>query len=241
MKSVIITGASRGIGQAIALRYAREGYHVSICCRHNLPQLQQVQAQIESYGVRCLAYCGDMGSFEQAATFISMAVEQFGIPDVLVNNAGISYIGLLQDMSTEEWNHIIQTNLSSVFHCSKLVISQMLHEKKGKIINISSVWGNVGASMEVAYSTTKGGINAFTKALAKELAPSGIQVNAVACGIIDTDMNAFLSPEDLDAVLEEVPTGRLGRPDEVADLVYDLTQNKEYLTGQIITIDGGWI
>ena len=167
--------------------------------------------------------------------------KQFGTLDVLVNNAGVSYIGLLQDMSVQDWDKVIHTNLNSVFNCCKLAIPGMLSKKQGKIINISSVWGNVGASCEVAYSATKGAINAFTKALAKELAPSNIQVNAIACGAIDTEMNQWLEEEELISLVEEIPAGRLGRAEEVADLVYHLSYKDSYLTGQVIGLDGGWI
>jgi len=144
-------------------------------------------------------------------------------------------------MSPEEWELMLCTNLNSVFYCSKLAIQMMLPEKHGKILSISSVWGVTGASMEVAYSTTKGGINAFTKALAKELAPSNIQVNAIACGIIDTEMNSFLSAEELTSVLEEIPAGRMGTADEAAELAFDINEKNDYLTGQVIILDGGWI
>lgn len=167
--------------------------------------------------------------------------KQFGGLDVLVNNAGISYIGLLQDMKPEDWELILRTNLTSVFNCCKLAIPMMLEKKQGKIINISSVWGVCGASCEAAYSATKGGVNALTKALAKELAPSNIQVNAIACGAIDTEMNHFLDDEELIGLIEEIPAGRLGRAEEVADLAYHLGYKENYLTGQIIGLDGGWV
>lgn len=170
-----------------------------------------------------------------------MIREQFGHIDVLVNNAGISYVGLLTDMSEEDWNRVISSNLTSVFNCCSLAIPEMVRKKSGKIINISSVWGNVGASCEVAYSASKGGMNAFTKALAKELAPSNIQVNAIACGAIDTEMNSLLTDEELSELKNEIPAGRLGRAEEVADLVYQLSRDNTYLTGQIIGLDGGWI
>ena len=144
-------------------------------------------------------------------------------------------------MKPNEWNQIIQNNLTSVFNCCHLAIPYMIHKQKGKIVNISSVWGVTGASCEVAYSTTKGGMNAFTKALAKELAPSNIQVNAIACGAIDTEMNQFLSDEELLQLIDEIPANRLGRAEEVADLVYSITHKNQYLTGQIIQLDGGWI
>ena len=240
-KVVAVTGASRGIGRAIALRYAAAGYHIAICCHSQKEKLLQVQKEIEAFSVQCLTFVGDMGSYEDALIFFTQIQERFHRLDILVNNAGISHIGLLQDMNTKDWNHIISTNLNSVFHCSKLAIQMMLPKKCGKILSISSVWGCVGASMEVAYSTTKGGINAFTKALAKELAPSNIQVNAIACGIIDTEMNAFLDKEELACILEEIPAGRMGTAEEVAELAYDINKKNDYLTGQVITLDGGWI
>lgn len=240
-KTVLVTGASRGIGKAIAVKFAKKNYNVVINCVHNEERLMQTKREIESYQVPCLAHLGDMGDMEQCQVLFEQIRKQFGTLDVLVNNAGISYIGLLQDMSADDWNRVIHTNLTSVFNCSKLAIPGMVAQHYGKIINISSVWGVVGASCEVAYSATKGGINAFTKALAKELAPSGIQVNAVACGAIDTQMNQFLEEDDLIALVDEIPAGRLGTAEEVADLVYHLGYKNSYLTGQIIGLDGGWI
>jgi 3-oxoacyl-[acyl-carrier protein] reductase len=150
-------------------------------------------------------------------------------------------MGLLTDMTLAEWNHIFQTNLTSVFVICQKLLPAMIRRGQGKIINISSVWGNVGSSMEVAYSATKGGLNSFTKALAKEVAPSGVQVNAIACGLIDTDMNACFSEDDLETVIADIPADRIGKPEEVADLCLQLVQAPEYLTGQIIALDGGWI
>lgn len=240
-KTVLVTGASRGIGKAIAVKFAKKGYNVVINCLHNEDRLLQTRKELESYQISCLSYMGDMGDMNQCQELFQMIKKQFGPLDVLVNNACISYIGLLQDMTTEAWDRIIRTNLTSAFHCSKLAIPGMLERKQGKIINISSIWGVSGASCEVAYSATKGGINAFTKALAKELAPSNIQVNAVACGAIDTEMNQFLSEDELIALIDEIPAGRLGKAEEVADLVYHLGYKNSYLTGQIIGLDGGFI
>ena len=239
-KTVLVTGASRGIGKAIAVKFAKKGYNVVINCIRSEERLMQTKKEIESYQVPCLAYLGDMGDMEQCKELFAKVKKQFGTVDVLVNNAGISYIGLLQDMTAADWDRVIRTNLTSVFNCSKLAIPDMVAQKYGKIINISSVWGNVGASCEVAYSATKGGINAFTKALAKELAPSNIQVNAVACGAIDTEMNQFLEQDERISLVDEIPTGRLGRAEEVADLVYHLGYKNAYLTGQVIGLDGGW-
>lgn len=237
----VITGASRGIGRAISVKYAQKGYHIAICCKSQEDQLRQVAEEIQALGAECITFVGDMGNEKNVEQFFQAIHSQYGQIDVLVNNAGICHMGLLQDMAPEEWDRILTANLRSVFLCSRAAIPEMLSLHSGKILCISSVWGNVGASMEVAYSTTKGAINAFTKALAKELAPSGIQVNAIACGMIDTDMNNCLTPEEIAAIQEEIPMGRMGTPQEVAELAYQITQKNEYLTGQIITLDGGWI
>ena len=243
MKNVLVTGASRGIGKAIAVKFAKKGYRVVINCVNPAHEdmLAQVKRDIESYQVPCLACLGDVGNFQECREIFEKIQKMFGSLDVLVNNAGISYIGLLQDMKPEDWDRIVRTNLTSVFNCCRLAIPDMVKNQCGKIINISSVWGSAGASCEVAYSATKGGINAFTKALAKELAPSGIQVNAVACGAIDTEMNHWMSDEDLLALIDEIPSGRLGKAEEVADLVYHLAYKSNYLTGQVIALDGAWI
>lgn len=240
-KTVLVTGASRGIGKAIAVKFAKKGYNVVISCVRREEQLLQTKKEIESFQVSCLSYLGDMGVAENCAELFKKIRKQFGGLDVLVNNAGISYIGLLQDMKPEDWELILRTNLTSVFNCCKLAIPMMLEKKQGKIVNISSVWGVCGASCEAAYSATKGGVNALTKALAKELAPSNIQVNAIACGAIDTEMNHFLDDEELIGLIEEIPAGRLGRAEEVADLAYHLGYKENYLTGQIIGLDGGWV
>lgn len=240
-KTVLITGSSRGIGKAIAIKYAKKGYNVVINCKTNEDLLQKVKHEIESYQTNCLAFTGDVGDYQICEQMFHEIKKAFGSLDVLVNNAGISYIGLLTDMTPCEWDMIIKNNLTSVFNCCHLAIPDMVRKQSGKIVNISSVWGVAGASCEVAYSATKGGINAFTKALAKELAPSNIQVNAIACGAIDTEMNRFLSDEDLLALTDEIPAGRLGRAEEVADFVYSVTHKNQYLTGQVIQLDGGWI
>lgn len=240
-KTVLVTGASRGIGKAIAVKFAKKGYQVVINCRQQKDALLKTKAEIEGYQVSCHAFLGDMGNFSEAKELFAQIKKLYGSIDVLINNAGISYVGLLTDMEPSDWDRVIATNLTSVFNCCKLAIPDMVKNKSGKIINISSVWGNVGASCEVAYSASKGGMNAFTKALAKELAPSNIQVNAVACGAIDTEMNHFLADEELLQLINEIPANRLGRAEEVADLVYHLAYKNQYLTGQVITLDGGWI
>lgn len=240
-KTILITGSSRGIGKAIAVKYAKKGYNVIINCVKNKELLENVKKEIESYQVSCHAFVGDVGDFDTASQLFTEIKKLYGNLDILINNAGISHVGLLSDMSVEAWDKLINNNLTSVFNCCKLAIPDMVRQQSGKIINISSVWGNVGASCEVAYSTTKGGMHAFTKALAKELAPSNIQVNAIACGAIDTEMNHFLTDEELMDLVDEIPAGRLGTAEEVADFVYAITHKNQYLTGQIMSLDGGWI
>ena len=189
------------------------------------------------YGITAHCYAKDLSDTAAFEAFLNTLPDM----DVVVNNAGISHVGLLTDMSLSQWDEIININLTSTFLTCQKLLPAMIRKQSGHIINISSVWGNVGASMEVAYSTTKGGMNSFTKALAKEVAPSHIQVNAIACGLIDTDMNACFSDEELAAVIEEIPADRMGRPEEAAHLCLQLVQAPEYMTGQVINLDGGWI
>ncbi|MCQ2494590.1 MAG: 3-oxoacyl-ACP reductase FabG [Lachnospiraceae bacterium] len=241
-RTALVTGASRGIGKAIAERLAKEGYNLALTCSKDADNLNKLAKCLEDeYNIKCIAFVVDGGDCEQVERlFENEFFKENGI-DLLVNNAGISYVGLLHEMTPEEWHRVISVNLDSVFYTCRKAIPYMLSRHAGRIVNISSVWGNVGASMEVAYSTTKGGINTFTKALAKELAPSGIAVNAIACGLIDTSMNACFSEEDLAAVVEEIPADRIGKPEEVADMVLRIAEAPDYLTGQIVTIDGGWV
>lgn len=240
-RNIIVTGASRGIGKAIALSLANEETSLLISCSKSAAKLNEVKALIEEKGARCETYIGDMGNYSDAMKMFDLAFQSFGHVDILINNAGISMVGLFQDMTADEWNRICSTNIDSVFNCCHFAVKDMLGRHCGKIINISSVWGLYGASCEVAYSATKGAVNAFTRALAKELAPSSIQVNAIACGAINTDMNSHLDESEKNALEEEIPAGRFGDPQEVAQLVESLVNMNSYLTGQIITLDGGWI
>lgn len=240
-KTVLVTGSSRGIGKAIALKFAEEGYDVVINCAHSEEELLTTKKEIEACQVSCMAFLGDIGNYKVTQELFRQIKQQHRSLDVLVNNAGVSYIGLFTDMSPEDWHHVITTNLTSVYNCSSLAIPDMVQKKSGKIINISSVWGNTGASCEVAYSASKGGMNSLTRALAKELAPSNIQVNAIACGAIDTEMNCFLSEEERMSLIDEIPANRFGKVEEVAELTYQLACKNEYLTGQIISLDGGWL
>lgn len=234
----LVTGASRGIGRAIAERLAQEGCHLYLTCRRSADSLSALAERLtDQYGVSCTAVVTDMGNPDDVSRLFAQIHEL----DLVVNNAGISYIGLLHEMSVADWQEMMQTNLSSLFYTSRLAIPLMLRNHRGRIINISSVWGNVGASMETAYSAAKGGVNSFTRALAKELAPSGIQVNAIACGVIDTEMNRCFPDEDLEALRNEIPADRIGRPEEVAQMVLALLRAPDYFTGQIVGLDGGWI
>lgn len=240
-KTVLITGASRGIGKAIAHRFAQEGYSLIINSCNSSDALYQLKQELESsYSINVFASVGNIGDSDYVAALFQELKEHFSGVDILINNAGISHVGLLSDMEISEWKNLIDINLSSAFYTAKQAIPYMLSKQEGKIINISSVWGNVGASCEVAYSASKGGLNSFTKALAKELAPSNIQVNAIACGCIDTAMNDCFSLEEKKTLADEIPAGRFGAPEEVAELVYSLSTNHNYLTGQVITLDGGW-
>ena len=248
----LVTGASRGIGKAIAKAFAEAGYDLVLTCSKTLPELEAFAKELEGCSaasldaqgafangncqVNCQTYQVDASDPAQ----VQALFQKISRLDVLVNNAGISYVGLLHEMTVDEWHRVLSTNLDSCFYTSKFAIPLMLQNHAGKIINISSVWGNIGASTEVAYSASKGGVNAFTKALAKELAPSNVQVNAIACGVIDTSMNACFSAEDMEALKAEIPADRIGDPSEVAKLALQLATAPSYLTGQVITMDGGW-
>ena len=225
-KTALITGASRGIGRAIARELAADCELVLIS-RRSVEDLKDLPGR---------HFAGDVGD----PAFVQSVFKELDSLDVLVNNAGIAYFGLLQDTTPEKWAEILNTNLTSVYNTCHEAIPLMLKKHSGTMINISSVWGEVGSSMETAYCASKGGVNALTKALAKELAPSGIRVNAIACGVIDTDMNAFLSPEEREELVSEIPAGRMGEPSEVAALVRSLVTAPDYLTGQVIKLAGAW-
>lgn len=238
-ENVLITGASAGIGREIALKFGENGYPVVLLCNKDNEGLTSLKNEIEGFGSTVFAFLKDVGQFSEISELFKELKNAGILPDILINNAGISYVGLLQDMSIDEWKNVIDTNLTSVFNLSKMAIPHMVSKKRGKILNISSMWGNVGASCEVAYSASKGGVNTFTKALAKELAPSGIAVNAIAFGAVDTRMNAFLTEEEKEMLITEIPAGRILTPQEAADIVYSVATMSNYVTGQIITADGG--
>ena len=241
-KQILVTGASRGIGKACAIRFASKGWHVFLNCRKSIDDLQDTADFIknETSG-SCEILPGDVGNPSEVWQIFAQIEESGSGLDALINNAGIAWVGLLTDMTDEEWNRMISTNLSSAFYCCRAALPYMIHQKAGRIINISSMWGTVGASCEVAYSAAKSGLNGLTRALAKELAPSNIQVNAIACGVIDTRMNACFDADERAELENEIPAGRFAAPSEVADFVQQLIDAPSYLTGQIISFDGGYL
>lgn len=235
-----VSGASRGIGRAIATALGGAGYDLALSCHTNLDMLEQLADELRQKGSDVICFAIDVSRSEYVRKMAEDVMSHFGRIDVVVNNAGISEVGLMTDMTDEAWDNIIATNLSSVFYTCRAFVPAMVSRKSGCIINISSIWGGVGASCEVAYSATKGGVNSFTTALAKELAPSGISVNAISCGVIDTRMNEHLSEEERRELEEEIPMGRYGRPSEVGEAVLAVIK-MPYTTGQIIGVDGGII
>ncbi len=241
-KTAFISGASRGIGRGIALSLAAEGYDLALTCRVQLDVLNQLADSLQKeFGIRTICAAGDMGDADFVLSFGEKVLKEWGHVDVVVNNAGIAYVGLICDMSAEEWDRMLSVNLSSAFYTTKAFVPEMIRQKQGKIINISSMWGSVGASCEAAYSAAKGGLNSYTRALAKELAPSNIQVNALACGMIDTDMNAMFSDEEKAAIVADIPADRMGTPADAGQAVVSLINGSDYMTGQIIGLDGGYL
>ena len=241
-KNVLITGASRGIGRSTALLFADKGFHVFLNCNKSIEELQKVQQEIEQNHPNCSTIVtGNVGNPEDVRSIFREIYSHCDSLDVLVNNAGVAHIGLLMDLTDEEWRRIIDTNLSSVFYCCREAVPKMVSKKSGRIINISSMWGTVGASCEAAYSASKSGIHGLTRALAKELAPSGIPVNAIACGVIDTVMNAQLDKTERQELAEGIPAGRFCSPEEIAEVIWQTANTPVYMTGQIIGVDGGYI
>lgn len=241
-KNVLITGASRGIGRSTAILFAQNGYHVFLNCNKSVEELKQVQEEIEKHHPKAVTLVpGNVGNPSDVRSIFREIYSHCDSLDVLINNAGIAHIGLLMDLTDEEWRRIIDTNLSSVFYCCREAVPKMVSKKSGRIINISSMWGTVGASCEAAYSASKSGIHGLTRALAKELAPSGISVNAIACGVIDTVMNAQLDKTERQELAEEIPAGRFCSPEEIAEVIWQTVNTPVYMTGQIIGVDGGYI
>lgn len=239
-KTVLITGGAGGIGSAAALLFAKNGYAVAL--NYNTSDPSNIIEEIKKYSPLSKAYRGDMSDYDIAKGVFMQITADMGDIDVLVNNAGISYIGLFNTMTPDIWRKILAANLDTVINCSHLALEGMLKRHSGVIINISSMWGEAGASCEVIYSASKGAVDSFTRALAKECAPNGIRVNAVAPGVIDTKMNAHLSGEELAQLTDEIPMMRMGTPDEAAAAVYFLASDAaSYITGEILRVNGGII
>lgn len=241
-KCALITGASGGIGSSIALRLARDGFAVVACYNSDEAGIAELAAQLEIEGADYMVCRADVSDYKQMNTVFENATEVFGGVSVLVNNAGVAQQKLFTDITEEDFDYINGVNFKGVFNCCKCAVPYMVHQKNGKIINISSMWGVFGASCETVYSATKAAVIGLTKALARELAPSNIQVNCVAPGAIDTKMNDNLTAEDRTAFSEEIPMGRFGLPSEIAGVVSFLAgSDSDYVTAQVITADGGMI
>ncbi|BFH63796.1 elongation factor P 5-aminopentanone reductase [Paenibacillus azoreducens] len=240
--TVLVTGASRGIGAAIAERFALAGMNVIIHYGFSHEAANDVARRCMQHGAKVLTVAADLKDKQQIIRMYEKLESHGLMPDILINNAGISHYGMLADVSEEQWDEVMAVNLKGAFLCTQVFMPHMISQRYGRIINISSVWGISGASCEVLYSTTKGGINAFTKALAKELARSGVTVNAVAPGAVDTQMLEHLDAEEKRMLEDEIPAGRLATPDEISSLVYFLALPESgYINGQVISPNGGWI
>lgn len=241
MKTVIVTGASRGIGACIAKEFAKNGYNVVLNYFKSEEKAKEVSKEIESLGARVLISKADVSDPAQVQAMVEEAIKVFGNVDVLVNNAGISISGLLIDMTNEQIQNLVSTNLVSTIVCSREVAKNMMKAGQGKIINVSSIWGVVGGSNETVYSATKAGIIGFSKALAKELGLMNINVNVVAPGAIETDMMKCYDAETKNQIAEETALGRIGKPEDIAKAVLFLaSESASYITGQVIRVDGGW-
>ena len=234
-KVAIVTGGSKGIGASIVKKLAQNGYIVVL----NYNKSEKEAKEIENKFDNIYSYEADISNYDEVKGLIDFTINKFGKIDLLVNNAGIDLVKTINDTSIEEFDKIVKTNLYSAFYTSKEVSNYMIKKKSGKIINISSIWGIIGASCEMAYSVSKAGLDAMTKSLAKELGPSNIQVNSIAPGIIDTDMNKFLTKEEKEQIISEIPLEHIGNVEDVADCVLFLA-NAEYITGQVIQVNGGW-
>ena len=238
-KIIIVTGASRGIGREIAKELAIKGNIVIANYNKSENKIIELKKELEEKDIKIDTYKADVSKREEAKKLVQFAIEKYGKIDVLINNAGISQIKEFTQITDDDWNNMINTNLNSVFYMSQETCKNMIHNKKGCIINISSIWGITGASCEVHYSVSKAGVDALTKALAKELGPSNIRVNSVSPGIINTEMNSHLSEEEIERLKEEIPLEKIGRTQDIEKCIEWLIED-EYTTGQVISINGGW-
>lgn len=236
----IVTGASKGIGREIAKELAQEGIQVIANYNKSEKEAKSLQEELAKKNIKLDMFKADVSKREEAKKLISYALKKYGKIDILINNAGISEYKLFTDETDEDWNRVINTNLYSAFIMSQEASYNMIHNKKGCIINISSIWGIVGGALEVLYSISKAGIDGMTKALAKELGPSNIRVNSIAPGMINTKMNSKFTKQEIEEIKEEIPLEKIGEPSDIAKCVKWLVKDT-YTTGQVISINGGWI
>lgn len=239
-KTIIVTGGSRGIGAEIVKVLASENYNVILNYNKSEEKAIKIQKELQEQGKTVEIFKADVSKREEVKKLIQFTLEKFKTIDVLINNAGIAQAKIFTDITDEDWNTMIQTNLTSVFYCTQEVLPTMIHNKKGSIINISSIWGMVGGACEVHYSASKAGIDGLTKGLAKELGPSNIRVNSIAPGATDTDMNKGTTKEEWQEVINETPLQKIGKPIDIARCVSWLVED-EFTTGQVISINGGWV
>ena len=241
-KTVIVTGASKGIGAATAIYFANKGYNVVINYNDSYQSASLLSRSLNEQGCKTITIKANVANKLDAERLINETVDRFGSVDVLINNAGVSCINMITDTDEFDSDRIFDINLKGVYNCCRAVTPVMVKQKHGKIINISSMWGQVGASCEVAYSASKAGIIGLTKALAKELAPSGITVNAIAPGLIETSMNNDIPADDLSAFVEDIPLGRMGSPSEISAAAFFLASSEaDYITGQVLGVNGGYV
>ena len=240
MKNALVTGASGGIGQAVARELARRGWGVALHYWKNEASARRLEEEILAQGGSARRYQADLTDPAQVEALFAAAEEDFGFLEGLVNNAGTAWKGLFTDMTLEDWRQVLDSDLTSVFLCCRWALPPMIRRKRGSIVNVSSMWGQVGASCEAAYSAAKAGVIGLTKALAKEEGPSGIRVNCLAPGVVRTPMNGDLSPEDLAALREETPLERIGSPEEIAQAAAFLLENT-FVTGQVLGVNGGLV
>ncbi|MCC0648040.1 elongation factor P 5-aminopentanone reductase [Clostridioides sp. ZZV15-6598] len=241
-KTVLVTGGSRGIGKAISKTFAKDGYNVLINFNKSENEAKELYTVLNEKGFSVKLFKANISNREEVENMIDYCIKEFGGLDVLINNAGISQDKLFTDITDEDWDNMMNINLKGSFYCSQTALKYMISEKKGNIINISSIWGISGASCEVHYSISKAGIIGMTKALAKEVAPSNIRVNSIAPGVIDTDMLAEYNEDEIDVLVEETPLMRLGTPEDIANCAIFLASDKSsFITGQVISPNGGFV
>ncbi len=242
-KTVFITGASRGIGKACAIYFAQQGYDVGINYLNNKERADEVLNRIHAMGTRAFCYQGDVGDYKQMRAIIDRCTQDLGHIDVIVNNAGIAQQKIFTDITPDDWRRMFSVNVDGIYNVLSAVLPQMINRKSGSIVNVSSMWGISGASCEVAYSAAKAAVIGLTKALAQELAPSNIRVNCVAPGLIDTEMNANLTPEDIQGVIEETPLGKIGKAEDIAKAIFFLADEEysAFTTGQVLSPNGGLV